>query len=147
MSGWLQNCFLHVCDNSNIVCACRGTWSVGYFGTILSQLPLETICAVKSFIPSTVLSWQSHTSAHLEEKIYIKSLRGSSPSTGRSCLVCAQGVGTIQYHLLWFYQTSRKAGNFHFPPQRPDLLSFKSSDLCIPFHPLVHRSFYNHRLI
>lgn len=100
MSGWLQNRFLRVCHNSIIVCACEGTWSVGYFGTILSQLPSETICAIKSFIPSTVLSWQPHTSAHPEEKIYIKSLSGSSPAQDARVLSAAKT--SVQYSTTIF---------------------------------------------
>lgn len=100
MSGWLQNCFLHVCDNWITIWTCGGTWTVGCFGTIVSQLPLETICAIKSFIPSPVLSQQSRTSAHPEEKIYIKSLSGSSPAQDTRVLSAAKTLA--QYSITFF---------------------------------------------
>lgn len=100
MSGWLQNCFLHVYDNWITICACEGAWNVGYFGTIPSQLPLETICAIKSFIPSTVLSRQSRTSAHPEGKIYIKSSSGSSPAQDTCALSAAKT--SVQYSTTFF---------------------------------------------
>lgn len=146
MSGWLQNCSLHVCDNWITIWAYKGTWSVGRFGTILSQLPLETICAIKSFIPSPVLSWQSCSSAHPEEKIYIKSLSGSSPAQDTCALSAAKT--SVQYSTTFF--------GFIKPQGRLVIsISPLNTQTYFPLKTLIfaslstpsYRSFYNHHLI